>query len=66
MSERHDDGWTDSDRECEIERVEANLKVEEIFEQGFTFGHSRAGLHSRSDVAFKDWLDNRLEARARR
>ena len=67
MTERaeSDDCWTDSEREAEVERVEAVMTVEEIFERGYCYGHSRAGLQSRHDRAFADWLDTRLESRGR-
>ena len=60
-----DDGWTDSERTAEIARVETHMTVEEIFEKGYKFGHARAGFQEHHDSAFIDWLDGRLEERAR-
>lgn len=59
------DGWTDGERQAEIARVEAHMTVEEIFEQGYKFGHARAGFQSHHDSAFVDCLDGRLEKRVR-
>jgi hypothetical protein len=60
MSNR-DDEYTDEEIAAAVAHVERHMTVEEIFEAGYNVGASNAGLHSRYEHPFRNWLTDRLE-----
>lgn len=64
-SKEQSDTWTESDRVAEIARVEQVMTVEEIFAAGFHAGHANAGIVSKPELPFIEWLEARLERRVR-
>ena len=56
-----DDEYTDAEIAAAVAQVERHMTVEEIFEAGYNVGHANAGLHSRYEYPFRNWLTDRLE-----
>lgn len=58
-----EEGFSDQEREKEMERVERLVSVQEIFIEGFKMGLANAGIKSNPYEMFNTWLDKRLESR---